>query len=135
MGIKKYILAYSGFISSLLVIVDFQGTYKLCFNVQTCVDILYFLFLEFLISIPLFLFSLITYFLPERFFITWLKFARVWIPLSMLGILLAPEYSNEFMFAITKGSVAFTMSVLFCVISSAILLFKLFQDEKPNRLL
>lgn len=126
------IFSFLGALFSVAIV--YLGEYKFCSagNDFVCVQIFDDFGMTMFPILPLFLFSLITYFLPERFFITWLKFARVWIPLSMLGILLAPEYSNEFMFAITKGSVAFTMSALFCVISSAILLFKLFQDEKTK---
>lgn len=80
--------------------------------------------------VPLFLFSLITYFLPMRFFQAWYKFALVWTALAMIAIFFVPEYSGQLMYAITKGSVAFYSAVLFCVISISIVLFTLFRDEK-----
>lgn len=80
--------------------------------------------------VPLFVFSLITYFLPKRFFKAWYKFALVWTTLTIVGILFAPEYSGQLMYAITKGSVTYYMSVLFCVISTTILILTLFKKDK-----
>lgn len=67
--------------------------------------------------LPLFLFSLITYKMREEVFQLWFRFARVYIPASMLLILLAPSYSSNWMFPYDKGIAAFLFSSLFIIIS------------------
>ena len=81
---------------------------------------------------PLLLFSLVTYFMPEKIFKTWSRFALVWIPVSMIGIFLAPEYSGDWLYPVTKGSVAFLTSILFTIISSLIILFVFLFSKKKG---
>ncbi|MHB0865686.1 MAG: hypothetical protein ACYC1Y_02190 [Minisyncoccota bacterium] len=91
-------------------------------------DLTYSAIINFLPILPLFLFSLITYKMRDEVYRAWLRFASVWIPLSMLGILLAPEYSEQFlpMFPVVKGTVAFFSSLLFFTISLFIVVWKFF---------
>lgn len=77
-----------------------------------------FLFFPF---VPLFIFSLITYFLREEVYRAWWQFARVATPVSMLLIALAPSYSHDWMFPIEKGSVAVFTSLIFSVISIVVI--------------
>jgi len=72
--------------------------------------------------IPLFFLSLITYWMRNEVYEAWFRFARWWIPLSMLAIFIAPEYSSDWMYRIEKGSVAFITSALFVAISTIIIL-------------
>jgi hypothetical protein len=76
-----------------------------------------------IIFIPLFFLSCIAYFLPAETYRLWIKFAYVWIPLTMLAIFLAPEYGSPFL-PITKGSIAGVSSLFFIVISIGIMVFK-----------
>lgn len=76
--------------------------------------------------IPLFLLSLITYKMRDEVYRAWIRFAYVWIPLSMFLILIAPEYSADWMFPIVKGTVAFFSSLLFVIISLIIIVWKYF---------
>lgn len=80
--------------------------------------------------IPLFLFSLITYRMREEVYQTWFRFVRWWIPLSMLLIFLAPEYSNDWMYPIEKGSIALLTSAIFCVVSLVIIAAKYISLRK-----
>ena len=73
--------------------------------------------------LPLFIFSLITYKMREEIFRVWSMFAVIWIPLSMFLILIAPEYGNDFV-PIEKGTIAFFSSVLFCIISTGLIIWK-----------
>lgn len=81
----------------------------------------------FLPIFPAFLFSLITYKMRDEVYRTWFKFARWWIPLSMLVIFLAPEYPSNFMSPIEKGTVALLFSALFVIISTVIVGRKYFR--------
>lgn len=80
--------------------------------------------------IPLFLFSLITYKMRDEVYRAWLRLASIWIPLSMLGIFLAPEYSGQLLplFPVTKSSVAFVSAILFGAISLLIIAWKYFKS-------
>ena len=80
--------------------------------------------------IILFLFSLITYRMRTEIYETWFRFARWWIPLSMLAIFLAPEYSHDWLYPITKGYIAFATSAIFLVISALIVVIKFVSLRK-----
>jgi len=56
----------------------------------------------------------------EEVFDSWFRFARIWIPVSMTLILLAPSYTNDIIFPITKGTTSFALSVIFIIVSAAI---------------
>lgn len=77
----------------------------------------------FYIFSSLFLVSIITYKMREEVFKLWLKFTYVWVPLTILLVLISPEYGNSF-FPIVKGSVSFFMSCLFLLISLIIIISK-----------
>ena len=81
-----------------------------------------------MISVPLFILSLVAYFLREETFRAWLKFVYIWIPLTMLAIFMAPEYGHPFL-PITKGSIAGVSSLLFVFISVSIMIFKSFSKK------
>jgi hypothetical protein len=105
------------FIYSTMISIQGMCLYKYVCN-RSHDDSLMAFFLPFL---PLFLFSLITYFLKEETFQSWWRFARIATPLSMFLIFLAPSYSHDFMFPIEKGTVATGTSFLFALISIIIL--------------
>ncbi|MBM3261100.1 hypothetical protein FJY93_01640 [Candidatus Kaiserbacteria bacterium] len=60
----------------------------------------------------------------------WVRFSYVWIPLSMIAIFFAPAYSGDWMYPIDKNSIAFLASVLFIVISLAIIAWKYIAIRK-----
>ncbi len=71
--------------------------------------------------IPLFLFSLVAFWMRDIVYQTWFRFARVWVPVSMLAIFMAPEYASDWMYPIEKGTVALFMCALFVIISLIII--------------
>ena len=83
----------------------------------------------FYISLPLFILSLITYFLKEQVFRTWLHFAYWWIPLSLLFVYIASQSSGGG-FGIPNvfdtESVSIIFSVLFFIISILLIFIKSF---------
>ena len=121
---KKVLLVASTFVSVALVIIGSFGTYTLCSDNEKCIEFLHLAFLNFIPILPLFLFSLITYKMRDDIYRTWLTFALVWTPLSMFLILIAPEYSHDWMYRIEKGTVAFGASVLFCLVSTILIIHK-----------
>ncbi len=84
-------------------------------------------------SIPLFLLALITYKMRDEVYRTWLRFAYVWIPLSMILIFLAPEYPENWMTPFAKGPVAFFSSLLFFIISIVLIGMRYFSMRRASR--
>ena len=76
-----------------------------------------------LITAPLFVISLLVYFLRDEIFRAWFKFAVVWVPLTILLTLMAPEYGQSLL-PIEKGGVTFLFSVIFFIVSVIIIVAK-----------
>ena len=116
---KKSVLCLSGIVSILLITLDRVGTFRLCGanTYGSCMDVAYNVIILFLPVLPLFLFSLITFKMSEGVFQAWWRFARVFVPLAMFLILITPAYTHNWMFPVTKGTVAVALSLLFVVVS------------------
>lgn len=129
---KKRILIFAGIVSVILMVLNYIGTFNLCGGkiYGVCMDILFDLIMFFVPIIPLFIFSLITYLMRENVFQLWWRFARVWIPISMLAILISPSNSHNWMFPIEKGTVAFVSSVLFTIISLILIIVWQVKERK-----
>lgn len=82
--------------------------------------------------VPLLIFAGLTFFLNEQIYKSWFLFARFWTPLSMVAVLLAPEYGGHFMNPIEKGSVALFMSAIFIVVSIIIIGIKYFSLKRTR---
>ena len=80
----------------------------------------------FIISLPLFLLSLITYKMRDEVFAVWFRFSRVWFPLTLFLVIISPEYGNSLL-PVEKDSVSFFMSLLFLLISLTIIIKKYFS--------
>ena len=124
---KKKIIIGSLVFSVPLIFLMLFGNNPLCRGNADCGQRLHAFFVLFQPILPLFLFSLLTYRLPERYFRAWSRFALVWIPLSMILVVLAPEYISGGLFiqigpVFTKSYVSNTSSQLFALISTLILL-------------
>lgn len=120
---KKSVLFVSGILVTVLVFLEYLGTYRVCdfifisgheggcpFVMSGIESILFPI-------IPLFLFSLITYKMSEVVFQDWWRFARIFVPLAMFLILITPAYTHNWMFPVVKGTVAVALSALFIIIS------------------
>jgi len=131
---KKNVLWISGFVTVVLFILDQIGTFRLCGSVEygRCMDTLYDVLIVFLPTLPLFLFSLITYWMQDEIYRAWFRFARWWIPLSMLLIFLAPDYSGDWLFPTDKGRIAFLVSLLFVVISIVLIAYRFYTMRKKS---
>ncbi len=132
---KKILLLASGVLSLGLILIGTFGTHTLCGGNERCINVLHYFFIGFLPILPLFLFSLITYRMAASVYRAWVRFAAVWIPLSMVGILFAPEYVTNmgWFYPVVKGTVAFSTSLLFLVISALIVLFAWARQKALER--
>ncbi len=128
---KQISVLLSGIISFFLITSNWIGTYKLCGAKEygNCMDFLYSLMLTLSPIIVFFLFALLTYLNRDNTYRSWFKFARWWIPLSMIAIFLAPEYSNDWVLPIEKGVVALFACGAFAIISTLIVLYSLFSKK------
>lgn len=119
---KKLLLGvFIGVTSFFLAL--FSREISLCppFSYSTCSELFDGLAMAFFPVLPLFLFSLITYFMREEVFQAWFRFARIYIPAAILLILLAPSYTHNWMFPYDKGMAAFIFSAGFVLISIGVI--------------
>lgn len=86
--------------------------------------------LKFLFPVILFL-SIITYKMQSEVFKSWIKFAYVWIPLTIILTVLSPSYSQSLL-PITKGVVSFSLSTLSLLISLIIIISKHLSLKKNS---
>lgn len=128
--IKNTTLLVSGILASCLLVADFITTSQICiyFHRRDSINCTHDVFntaMIFYIFPFIFLFSLVTYFLKEEIFRIWSKFMYVWLPLSMLLVLIIPGGGGNGAFPslIDKQLVAILMSSLFVIISFIIVLF------------
>ena len=82
--------------------------------------------------IALFLFSLITYKMRDEVYRAWLRLVYVWIPLSMVLIFFAPQYSTDWMYPVVKSTVAFLTSLLFVVVSLILIAWKSITTRRAS---
>lgn len=81
----------------------------------------------FLLFFPLFLFSLITYKIKESAYLAWYNFVKLWIPLSLLVIVITPRYSHDWIFPIDKGRVAIFVTSIFTITSITLIAYKSYK--------
>lgn len=132
--VRKLILATSFIGVVLFIVCIFSRQLHICppYSYSTCAVFFEGVAETLLPILPLFLFSLITYFLPLQVFRSWLRFAMVWIPLSMLLILVVPT-NDVSVIPIDKGRVAFVTSLCFMVISFIIIAISFVRGRTDNQ--
>jgi len=129
---KKVLLISSSYIVyfCLLLLVSWQCNAKWC---QIRDDDFFGLVIYIFAPLaPLFLFSLITYFLREEVFQAWLRFVKWWIPLSILLVLIMPDgQGGGYMPSlIDKQTIAFLMSSIFIFVSTVKIISKSIELRK-----
>lgn len=125
--IKKNItLVVYAFGTAIFFVLAFSRELGVCssYSYSSCADISNNLAETILPIFPALLLLLVTYWMREEIYQAWFRFARWWVPLSMLAILIAPEYSGDWLYPIEKGGVALVSSVIFCLVSVVIIGFK-----------
>jgi len=89
-----------------------NGVEKCILNYNSYVDSLGFF------SISIIIISLSLFFITDKIFIKWLRFATVWIILSIFLIVITPEYSGGWIsMNPDRESVSIWMGVLFVILS------------------
>src|SRR3972149_4630000 len=115
---KKGVFIVSGISSIILLTWDYVGNFQLCGGKEwgDCVTTMAKIEMLFLFVLPLFLLSLITYKMRDEIFNAWLMFAKWWIPLTIILILLAPT-TGQSLVPIDKGRVSLLMNAIFLLVS------------------
>lgn len=116
-------LFVSGMISVILFTLNYVGISKLCGGAgySQCTEVLYAGMMTLLPTIPFFLFSFIVFWMRKDIYDSWFRFARVWVPLSMFLIFIAPVYGSDWMYPIEKATVLLITNILFVLISLIII--------------
>lgn len=114
---KKKLLSLSVMFLLVMTTIHQIGVWQLCgaTTYGFCTDVAYTFTMTLLPSIPLFLFSLLTYPLSEALFHKWWQFIRVSIPIMVLLIALSPRQSHDWMFPVEQGGVALFLCGLFSI--------------------
>ena len=122
---KQKIFLISGIITISFFVLDKIGTYQLCgrYAIGNCPFLIHDILGTIIIFLPVFLISIIVYKMRDEVYRSWIKFTQIWVPLTILLIIISPEYGNSLL-PIEKGSVSFFMSLLFLVISLVIIITK-----------
>ena len=129
---KKILLLVSGAITLLLLILDQIGTDRLCGGRQytECMQNLHSLLTIFIPVTAVFLAIVVFYWTREEVYQAWFRFLRWWIPLSVLLILVTPEYGGGLINPVSKGTVAVFLSALFVLISMIIITYKYWRPSR-----
>ena len=112
---------------TLLLIVIFFNTstsicpYKVTFNCSILS-----LTLSLLITLPIFLFSLVTYKMREEVFLFWRKFSFIYLFIYLFIVLISPWRPADFS-PFAKGVDSIRMLELYVLISSALIAYKSYQ--------
>lgn len=85
-----------------------------------------------LISIPLLVISIITYFLQDSIYSKLSRFIKIWVPLTMFLVFISPEYGSGLV-PIDKERVSLTMIFLFLIISILTILFSYLSLKSEQR--
>lgn len=135
---KKNVLVISTIGSLIFFVWDYIGNSSLCNflfaegRLGSCPFTLASLEVLLIPFIPLLILSLITFKMREEVYHAWFRFARWWVPLSIVLIFISPEYSADQMFRIEKGSVALLTSVIFIIVSVILIVWKYFAMRGKN---
>lgn len=85
------------------------------------------------IALAVFLVSLFMIFLREEIFRAWIKFVLCFIPIYIILVFYAPDYSNDLIFALDKKRTALLLARLFFIVSLLIIAIKSWRLRKTAK--
>lgn len=132
---RRILLIISGTVSAVVLLWDSIGNYRLCGadSWGGCVDTLASVEILLFPILSLFVATVLISWVRAQVYASWFRFARWWVPLSMLLIAVAPPHSGNILDPVEKGSVALVSSVLFLVISLGIIIVSAFRARRGER--
>ena len=131
--IKNILLLVSGVITGMLVYLNNITPSQACVylghaNSIDCVDTIFNTAFIFLVFIPIFILSLITYFLKDEIVSAWLHFSYWWVPITMFLTIITPISSPSYIGLSWSGeTTSFFMSCLFVIISLIIIIIQILK--------
>lgn len=115
------------------VFVPIEVPIKVCYQGGFCGNVSEVLTIYFLLFVPMFIFSIITFKLKELTFILWRNFSIWAIPISLIVISFLPTNTHGLDFIpVTKGTVIFLLTILYSIISLALVIYKSLQNNNSN---
>jgi hypothetical protein len=124
MNYKRFSLALLVFLAIAVFISDLVGTEKICGGSEFygCMSRLHSFIVALYILVPAAVLGTVGFFLAERAYSAWSRFARWAVPLSILLVALAPAYGSDWYLPIEKGTVALATMLVFSIVSIVIIL-------------
>jgi hypothetical protein len=86
----------------------------------------------FIISLAVFIVSIFLYFISDKVFIKWLRFAVIWIILSIIVVVATPEQHNFFSLNPDKETVSIWMGALFVILSLGKIGWDLWREKRAK---
>jgi len=134
---KKKVFWVSLTFAALLLLWDYIGNVKLCTlggreNDYHCLNTISDFELVFFPVLSLALLSIFTYFMRDEIFSTWIKFAKWWVPLSMIAIFFAPEDIPGSFSVPVKGPLAFFTTFVLFICSIFLILFSVWELHRTH---
>ena len=133
---KNTVLIGSGILTLLPFLFDYFGTPTVCSQSYFCSQMLNdLLMVSFFISVPIFIGTLLTYFLKKEIFTFWIKFAFSWTILFVIVVLLTPHQTSlgSFITVDQKPLTALYLSLAFAILSVILIAVKSIQVYKKNK--
>ena len=122
---RKRLLTISFILVLIFSVAYFIHPADFCYWRNSCSFVSEIFILYLMLFIPVFLFSLITFKLKESTFSLWRNFSVWAIPISLIIISFLPTRTHGLDFLpITKGTVIFSLTVLYSVISLLLIIYK-----------
>lgn len=127
---KKNTVLFGSIFTIIFVLSYLIRSADFCYWRSLCSSVFGLVFIYSLVSVPFFVFSVITYKIKESTFISWRNFSIWWIPLSFVIITMFPTDTHGMdFFPVIKGTVSLLLTSLYSVISLAILVYKSFKKD------
>lgn len=133
--LKRSLLVISGVIMSIFFIFTYFGLDTICpYLGKKCFGLSYNFLMNFYWFVPIFLFSLITYFMRKETFYSWFKFTCFWVAFSMFLIMVSSDYDGESYVGISsKGLAIIFTHYFYFLISLAIIITKQLQYWREGK--
>jgi len=134
--IKKRTLVFVSVFGALILLIwDYIGNVTLCslsgVTNYDCLGYLANVEMILLPILPMAILSLFTYKFRKEVFHAWIRFAKWWIPISLILTILTPATTgSSFVPFFGRGHVAIAMSALFLIISLIIIAWKYATTRK-----
>lgn len=131
---KRNVTGVSCSIAGVMLIVNYFGTYAMCNQDSGCAHLLANSILVFYPFLPFAALSLLTYKMRNEIFRSWINFAKWWVPITMLLILIIPGDSGGWgiSFPPLDGVFALYSSGFFLLISLILIAYKFFTLRKDG---